>query len=639
MKEFLKYLTPTIVYPLVLLCALVLYYVNYLHEKRIPRIDECHGDAGCDDVGTEENRRFSLVNTVCPLEKRDAAIILLITAVYAAVAFWGLGDMKAPLTFYKFDGRDYNVTITLDETRYVGKIMYYTGLYTGEYGIRWSEDGEKWSDVKILQQSYAKLFSWINAEIGEGANMRYIQIWARYTPLEMGELALYDGSGKLIPAEKITFSNSGVSKLFDEQGVIPVKPDYMNSMYFDEIYHGRTAYEHIENVYPYEISHPPLGKLIISIGIRLFGMTPFGWRFMGTLFGVLMLPIMFALIKNMFGKTLIAASGTVLFAFDFMHFVQTRIATIDTYGVFFILAMFYFMYRYSAQDYDMPFGKTAAPLFLSGLFFGLGSASKWVVIYGGAGLAVLWLIRQVTRGIYFREKGLSREFTGYIIKTMLFSVFAFILIPCVIYVLSYIPYGEAKGMTISGGMLFKKEFYEIILENQSFMFSYHSKLVATHPYSSPWFSWLLDIRPILYYLEYLPNGYKSAFGAFGNPILWWGGLIALIYTVKRFANTRDGKALYIIIGYLAQILPWVFVSRIVFIYHYFPSTLFLVLATCYAFNCMYEKGVGRYKAAIAAYSAASVVLFAAFYPVLTGIPAKEWYTTNYLQWIPGVWPF
>ncbi len=634
MKELLKYLTPTIVFPLVLFCALLLFYTNYLQEKRMPEI----GD-DCTDIGNEEKPRFSLVNPLYPVTKRDVAAILLITAVYAAVAFWGLGNTKAPITFYKFEGGDYNVTLTLDEPRYVRKIMYYTGLHTGEYGLRWSEDGQSWSDVKIMEQSYAKLFSWLSADIGEGAQMRYIQIWARYTPLELGELAFYDENGKLIPSESISFSNDRASKLSDEQGTVPAKPDYMNSMYFDEIYHGRTAYEHIENVYPYEVSHPPLGKLIISLGIRLFGMTPFGWRFMGTLFGVLMLPFMFALIKNMFGKTLIAVSGTVLFAFDFMHFVQTRIATIDTYGVFFILVMFYFMYRYVSQGHETPFGKTALPLFLSGLFFGLGAASKWVVIYGGGGLAVLWLIKQITRGIYCRDNGLSREFKRYIVETLLFSVFAFILLPCVIYALSYIPYGTAKGMTIGGGMLWKREFYEIILENQRFMFSYHSKLVATHPYSSPWYSWLLDIRPILYYLEYLPNGYKSAFGAFGNPILWWGGLIALVYTVKRFASTRDSKALYIVIGYLAQLLPWVFVSRIVFIYHYFPSTLFLVLATCYAFNCMYEKGIGRFRAGIMAYTAASVALFIAFYPVLTGAAVKEWYTTNYLRWIPGVWPF
>jgi hypothetical protein len=31
---------------------------------------------------------------------------------------------------------------------------------------------------------------------------------------------------------------------------------------------------------------------------------------------------------------------------------------------------------------------------------------------------------------------------------------------------------------------------------------------------------------------------------------------------------------------------------------------------------------------------ALVLLFAAFYPVLTGIPASEFYTTYFLRWIP-----
>lgn len=72
----------------------------------------------------------------------------------------------------------------------------------------------------------------------------------------------------------------------------------MNSTYFDEIYHARTAWEHLNGVYPYEITHPPLGKIIISIGIALFGMTPFGWRFSGTLFGVLMLPVIYIFAKG-----------------------------------------------------------------------------------------------------------------------------------------------------------------------------------------------------------------------------------------------------------------------------------------------------------------------------------------------------
>ncbi|MBR2717342.1 MAG: glycosyltransferase family 39 protein, partial [Oscillospiraceae bacterium] len=55
----------------------------------------------------------------------------------------------------------------------------------------------------------------------------------------------------------------------------------------------------IQERWPYEITHPPLGKAIISLGIRLFGMTPFGWRFMGALTGVLMVPLMYLLVKQL----------------------------------------------------------------------------------------------------------------------------------------------------------------------------------------------------------------------------------------------------------------------------------------------------------------------------------------------------
>jgi predicted membrane-bound dolichyl-phosphate-mannose-protein mannosyltransferase len=605
-----------------------------LSERRIPKLE-----ADMPEVGSLNKPRFSLVHRVHPMTRRDLAVLVMITAVYAAVAFWGLGNKNSPQSFLKFEETDNVITLTLKEARPIGKIMYFTGLHTGEYKLRYSEDGKQWSDTVTFKQEYENLFSWLNIEIYTEKRVKYIELWAQDSPLELGELGIYNETGKLEAAGDISYSSSKASKLFDEQSTVPLNTNYLNSMYFDEIYHGRTAYEHIENVYPYEVSHPPLGKLIIALGIKLFGMTPFGWRFMGTLFGILMLPFMFVFIKNFFGKTLIAACGTLLFAFDFMHFVQTRIATIDTYSVFFILLMFFFMYRYVAQDYKTSFQKTLVPLFFSGLCFALGAASKWTVIYGGAGLALLWLLRQIMRGRYSAANGQSSEFISYLVKTVLFSLMAFIALPGIIYILSYIPYGTAKGMTLSGGMLWSKEFYEIIIENQKFMFGYHSKLVATHPYSSPWFSWLLNIRPILYYLEYLPNDYKSAFGAFGNPVLWWGGFIALIYTFIRFFKNRDSRALFIIIGYLSQILPWVGISRIVFIYHYFPSTLFLVLATCYAFNCIYEKGKGRYKLGIMGYTAVSTALFAAFYPVLTGVPAPSWYTTNFLQWIPSAWPF
>jgi dolichyl-phosphate-mannose-protein mannosyltransferase len=178
--------------------------------------------------------------------------------------------------------------------------------------------------------------------------VRFIRITAD-SDMYVGELAVYDEADTMVDTGRLSY-DSGFSALFDEQSLVPAKMDYMNSSYFDEVYHARTALENIQGIYPYEVSHPPLGKIIISLGIRMFGVTPFGWRFMGTLFGVLMLPAMYVFLKKLFGGTAVPACGTTIFAFDFMHFVQTRIATIDTYAVFFIILMYMFMYLYVTSD-------------------------------------------------------------------------------------------------------------------------------------------------------------------------------------------------------------------------------------------------------------------------------------------------
>jgi dolichyl-phosphate-mannose-protein mannosyltransferase len=574
-----------------------------------------------------------------PMERRDMLPLVIIMAVYAAVAFTGLGINKAPQTFCQFAESGRYALIELKEEREISRVMYYSGLYSGKYYLQFSTDGENWVDQVSMEQSHADLFKWQYAELQEERQkVKYVRIISD-GKLELGELVLYDEKGEIIPNDLLVY-DEGCAPLFDERDTIPDEPDYLNSAYFDEIYHARTAYENVTNVYPYETSHPPLGKLIISIGIRIFGMTPFGWRFMGTLFGVIMLLPLYIFLKNMFGSTAIAACGTAIIAFDFMHFVQTRIATIDTYAVFFIIFMYFFMYRYLTADKDdplLPRWKTWLPLFFSGLSFGLGAASKWTCIYAGAGLALLWLLNWIFRGRDLIRSGQKRRLRRELLGNIACCILFFVIIPAVIYYASYWPYGRAKGM--SGlSMYFDRDYLDIVVKNQKFMYGYHSDLVAEHAYSSVWYQWVFDIRPILYYLHYFDDYTKSAFGAFVNPLLCWGGLLAVITMAVLAAFKKDGRALFILIGYLAQLVPWMFVSRLTFAYHYFPSTVFLLLGLCHVFNTLRLKNP-RWKRPVYCYTALCLVLFVAFYPVLTGIPVYRWYTGAFLRWIPGMWPF
>lgn len=625
---------PAMILPLVLLVLIVLFFVKY-RKDMAPRMGTLEW------IHNFDKPRFSLDGISHPMERKDLLPLILVVAVYGVVAFWNLGSTKAPESFYTFDVDNTEVVIDLGQMRKISGVMYYSGLYPGDYDLSYSGNGSNWVTFRdedaqpdgdgnlndaAMHQSYADLFKWQYASTGDRVfTAQFIRITAKNLPMELGELVFFDENGERLDVSSVD------SVMLDEQDTVPDSPSWFNSMYFDEIYHGRTAYEHIRNIYPYEITHPPLGKLIIALGISIFGMNPFGYRFMGTLFGVLMLLPLYVLLKNMFGRTRVAVCGTTLFAFEFMHYTQTRIATIDTYGVFFILLSFTFMWRWISAPYASGLKKTWADLALCGLSFGLGCASKWTVMYAGVGLALLWLIRVIVK---YRAVGLAgyvREFCG----TVGLSVLFFVVIPLVVYCLSYIPYGRALGYTFPQ-MLLDKNYYQLVWDNQVYMLSYHQGVDAYHPYSSRWYQWVFDLKPILYYLDY--NGQtKSAFGAFNSPLISWGGLIALFSTIVAFWKRRKPQVVLIWVGYLCQVLPWVFITRTTFAYHYFGGILFLVIAISYVFAELLERNPKNDRL-MYAFTALQLVLFAGFYPVLSGAEASIDYCVSWLKWFPK-WPW
>ena len=444
--------------------------------------------------------------------------------------------------------------------------------------------------------------------------------------------------------------------MFDEQQYVPLQTYYMDEMYFDEVYHARTAYEQINHLTPYEITHPPLGKTILGIGIRIFGMNPFGWRFMGTLFGVLMLPLMYVFAKRMFKRTLFAFIPTFLFAVDFMHYTQTRIATIDSYSVFFIMLMYLFMYIYIERNYNRePVIKTLVPLALCGVAFGLGAATKWLCLYAGAGLAVLFVVQMGKRyqeyafvkaaladqkrvdsmdpakRAYFED--ISQNYVRKTFVTLLWCVLFFIIVPLIIYYLAYIPYMNVAENPYD---------FAAILHNQEYMYNYHSNLSpeTTHPFSSDWYTWPLDIRPVFFFQgQGYAEGYMSSMSTMGNPAVWWGGLAAVItLIVLRIKKIRLGKNTFILaVAALSQFLPWVLVSRETFIYHYFATVPFLILLMGVLAKVLIERT--KYgKRAVFIYLGVCLALFVMFYPVTTGVVVSRAYSDTFLRWLPS-WPF
>lgn len=563
------------------------------------------------------------------LNKWDFILMAAVVIIYGAVALHDLGDKEAPHTEYLVD--EWNTTITLDlgESSDLTQIAYYLGNYEGrKINVESATDlNGSWSTVTNFEMT--SVFSWgtQNVTISD----RYVRLTCTNNAISLMELALLDSDSNLIEP----LNASDYPELFDEQDMYGERT-FRNGTYFDEIYHARTAYEYIEGRYCYENTHPPLGKAFIALGMLIFGVNPFGWRVMGVLFGIAMLPVIYLFARKFFEKTWISSIVMILFAFDFMHFSQTRIATIDVFVTFFVILMYYFMYLYTTKSfYDTKLWKTWVPLGLSGISMGLGMASKWTGVYAGLGLAVIFfltLFRRYKEYMYAKKhihstsngvehKAIIEMFPKYSIRTIVFCVVFFVIIPFVIYTLSYLPFSDGTDKGLISQMF----------RNQQTMFNYHSDLESTHPYSSVWYQWPIIYRPIYYYQSTISETVSEAISSFGNPMVWWAGIPAFIYMVYLTFKEKDNKALFLLIAYLSQYMPWMMISRTTYIYHYFTSVPFVVLMVGYSMFKLVEKKPKRKYGAFL-YTAAAVGLFVAFYPVLSGQPADKQWVADCLRW-------
>lgn len=573
------------------------------------------------------------------MKRADYILMAVLTLVYAATAFYQLGDMAAPQTLWTGNEGD-SAVIDLGQTQDIAQVRYYGEIPYGDFTLSFSDDGVSWSGEVSQSVGVHDMFKWHAVDVECSA--RYVRLTVINNQIKLFEAAVFAKDDELLPV-----SSCSAPELTDEQAIVPAQMSYMNGMYFDEVYHGRTAYEQNHNMEWYENTHPPLGKVFISWSIQLFGMTPFGWRFAGTLAGVLMVPAMYLLCKLLFRRTLYAGFGAFLFTFDFMHLAQTRLGTIDSYPVLFIILGFYFMLRYAHMSfYHDKLWKTFVPLLLSGLFMGLGMASKWIGCYAALGLAVLFFTIFLARWKEYcdaktslTEGNLSVEhraqaqnivskFPKCALWTLLACCLFFVAIPIAIYIGSY--YQFLRIDAPNHGL---KEVWNY----QVHMLNYHKGVFESHPFQSAWYQWPLDIRNIWYYVsDSMPEGWVSSISALGSPAVWWTGIACLVWVVVRLVQgygKRDRRYWWVLIGFAANYLPWVLVPRITFVYHYFASVPFIVLATVLFFEDLCDKKKWG-RGVLIGLMVLVGVLYILFYPVLTGVPMTELHA-SLLRWLPS----
>ncbi|MDO8614313.1 MAG: phospholipid carrier-dependent glycosyltransferase [Dehalococcoidia bacterium] len=390
-----------------------------------------------------------------------------------------------------------------------------------------------------------------------------------------------------------------------------------NECYFDEVYFPTTGAEilHGDNrawlFYGHENTHPPLSKEFMALGMGVFGhqqrtgadnkcwgdeedaahrsdpdwtYNPYAWRFFGALAGVGAVLFMYLLAKRLFSSEIAGLAGAFLLTFDGLAFAQSRIATPDTYVLFFVLGAVYFL--------------VSNRFLFSGVFFGAAVATKWVAAFTAVPI-LLYFIWRLLQGISETKGdgqpqrlrpyeialpgGLALLYGGITLTVWRYvattpgdtydplggplQLLALLLVIAgaagaaagLLMLLTRGAGGGAKaGFTPRGklylqlavafgvffvmvpGYVYLMTYLPMLLNGWDLgavrelnrqAYSFHSNLTLPHPWQSPWDTWPIMARPIFLFVDSQdPNGTTKIYSQ-GNPIVFWMALPALAFVL------------------------------------------------------------------------------------------------------------
>jgi len=376
---------------------------------------------------------------------------------------------------------------------------------------------------------------------------------------------------------------------------------------FDEVYYAKNAASLITDGVELNeqgaaefVVHPPLGKWLIGIGIKLFGNNEFGWRVIAAIVGSASVLLIYLIVQRLFNSLFLSNIAAALFALDGLHLVMSRVALLDIFLMFFIMLTFYLILRDN--------------LWLSGVVIGFAAATKWSALFV---IPFLILLTVNIGRANFATWG--KRFSQ------------FVLAPIGIYLLSWSGWFiSAKGWARDSGSNLFSSLWNYHVEIMNF----HRGLTEQHTYAAnPW-NWLVLGRPTSFYYESTKNcGAQSCSQeilAIGTPILWWAGIFAIAITVGLFIINRDRVSAFILAGIAGTYLPWFFIqNRTTFYFYAIAIFPFIVLSLINVFN--WAQINPKSRKFIYGFVITVGINFIYFMPIFIGI------NIPYVDWLARMW--
>lgn len=396
------------------------------------------------------------------------------------------------------------------------------------------------------------------------------------------------------------------------------------SVVFDEVYYGNFASNYWQGNYFFDI-HPPLVKLLYAFVGKIIGISNqiADWSTIGNTLpealvelrivpmvaGTILPIIIYAICRRLdFSKTASFVAG-ILVCLENSLLVQSRFILPDI-----IMLVFGFISILFYLEYGRRIILPRSSLFfaLSAIFVSLAVSIKWT----GLTFLLIILFLEIYR-LYEDENNFKECF-----RKIIYFAFKYIVILLAIYISFFaihfvsLPY-SGKGdvfmsdrfqKTLIGSKfsndpnLAEPDFVSKFLELNKVMFTSNQTMTATHPYSSKWYSWPVMQKPVFYWQDEAgPNGESSYIYLFGNPFIYWlGTFVILMFTLvsifkflehkQIMDNPENSKMVSLIIfGYFLNLLPFMLIGRVMFLYHYETALIFSIIAIAFFVELLKPK--------------------------------------------------
>jgi dolichyl-phosphate-mannose-protein mannosyltransferase len=400
-----------------------------------------------------------------------------------------------------------------------------------------------------------------------------------------------------------------------------------NTLVFDEVYYARFANNYLTQT-PFFDGHPPLSKYIIAVGMWLGNLLPIGhavandlpgslrttwsYRWLNALTGAGIPIVVASLVQQVSLNRRLALIAGFLAAMDGLFLVESRYALNNVYLVIFgLLGQVLLLLAARLVQRSWRFW-----LYLigSGSFFAASAAIKWNGLWfllGALGcLGLAWGLQLMRRWQPRPDRvELPTVMTALGRIDPIAAGLCLGILPLFVYAAIWIPHLQMNPTETFWGL-------------QAKILNYHQGVKAgtdVHPYCSTWDSWLLMRRPVAYFykigidpqvmiplnappLPTAPDAPIYDVHAMGNPILWWASTAAigtlLLTTLAQLwqwlmSGLTGEKAdqnepimskpefwlgSFCLVNYGANLLPWIPVSRCIFLYHYMGASVFAGIA-------------------------------------------------------------